>query len=100
MRRVVALLAFSSGLGLTGAGAVDNCPRAVIELFTSQGCSSCPAADRTLARLAEDKDVIATLEKYDMSPRYMPAAAYDKFARQLYAEEKAALEKLGLAAKS
>lgn len=48
----------------------------------------------------EDKDVIATLEKYDMSPRYMPAAAYDKFARQLYAEEKAALEKLGLAAKS
>jgi hypothetical protein len=27
----------------------------------------------------------------------MPAAAYDKFARQLYAEEKTALEKLGLA---
>jgi tripartite-type tricarboxylate transporter receptor subunit TctC len=48
----------------------------------------------------EDKGVIATLEKYDMSPRYMPSAAYDKFARQVYVEEKAALEKLGLAAKS
>ena len=48
----------------------------------------------------EDKGVIATLEKYDMAPRYMPTAAYDKFARQVYAEEKAALEKLGLAAKS
>lgn len=47
----------------------------------------------------EDKGVIATLEKYDMSPRYMPTVAYDKFARQVYAEEKAALEKLGLAAK-
>ena len=52
------------------------------------------------AAALEDKEVIATLEKYDMAPRYMPAAAYDKFARQLYLEEKAGLEKLGLAAKS
>jgi tripartite-type tricarboxylate transporter receptor subunit TctC len=47
----------------------------------------------------EDKAVIATLEKYDMVPRYMPTAEYDKFARQLYLEEKAVIEKLGLAAK-
>ncbi len=47
----------------------------------------------------EDKAVIATLEKYDMIPRYMTTAAYDKFARQLYLEEKAVIEKLGLAAK-
>jgi hypothetical protein len=34
-------------------------PRAVIELFTSQGCSSCPAADKLIAEYSRDPSVIA-----------------------------------------
>ena len=46
-------------LGLFSVQCAQGEPRAVIELFTSQGCSSCPAADKLLAQYARDPSVIA-----------------------------------------
>jgi hypothetical protein len=40
-------------------------PLTVVELFTSQGCSSCPPADALVGELAERDDVLALSEHVD-----------------------------------
>lgn len=86
-------LAVAGMVNVAGAG-----PRAVVELFTSQGCPSCPPADRLLGELAERDDVLAlsynvdywdylgwkdTLASHDFSERQKAYAAA-RGDRQVY----------------
>jgi len=58
-RLILKALALSLFVALpVAAGEVKTGPKAVLELFTSQGCSSCPKADAMLEEMGKREDVI------------------------------------------
>ena len=79
-----ATLAFSALSGLSFAEEAKT-PLGVVELFTSQGCSSCPPADKLFGELAARGDVVALayhVDYWDYLGWQDTLATHDNSARQ------------------
>jgi hypothetical protein len=81
--RNTAAVALASILVATATAAAGT--RSVIELFTSQGCSSCPPADALLAEYAERDGILAlsfSVDYWDMLGWKDTLASHDNTERQ------------------
>ena len=85
----LAFAAVLAGLAPAAAQAPSDHP-VVVELYTSQGCSSCPAADALMGRLAQDGRVIALALHVD----YWDYLGWeDRFARPEFTKRQKAYAK-------
>lgn len=87
------ILALAANIFISGAAMADElhiAPKAVVELFTSQGCASCPPADALLTALAERDDVIALAFHVD----YWDYVGWkDTFAQEAFSDRQRAYAK-------
>ena len=85
-RRILIAAAVSAGFARTTRAASPPGGPTVLELFTSQGCSSCPSADRLLGQLVQRPGVIALAWHVDYWDRLGwrdPFSSPEATARQL-----------------
>lgn len=60
MKQMISRVVCAVALTIMAASAsADGRPVTVVELYTSQGCSSCPPADAYLGKIADREDIIA-----------------------------------------
>jgi len=55
----IAAILIATGMAAGATPALAAGAKAVLELFTSQGCNSCPPADAILGEYAKDNDILA-----------------------------------------
>lgn len=84
------LLTFAALAHPASAESTKSRPKAVVELFTSQGCAQCPPADAMLTSLAEEDDVVALAYHVD----YWDYVGWeDTFGTEAYSDRQRAYAK-------